>query len=54
MTETALFLATGAMLLAAVLIPVPPRGRFILWLLMVGLIVSMWVGVTLGQFPPLG
>jgi len=54
MTETALFLATAALLLAAVLIPVPPRGRLVLWIVMLGVILVMWIGMTLGQFALLG
>jgi hypothetical protein len=54
MTETTLFVATAAMLLAAVLIPVPVRGRFVLWTVMVGLILTMWIGVTLGLVPASG
>jgi hypothetical protein len=53
MSETSLFLVTGCLLLAAVLIPVPPRGRTILWIVMLGLIVTLWVGVSLGDFAPL-
>jgi hypothetical protein len=52
MSETSLFLVTGCLLLAAVLIPVPPRGRTILWIVMLGLIVTMWAGASLGNFPP--
>ena len=51
MSETTLFLVTGCLLLAAVMIPVPPRGRVILWIFMLSLIVIMWVGITLGDFP---
>jgi hypothetical protein len=53
MTETTLFLATGALLLAAMLIPVPPRGRTVLWVVMLGFIVMMWVGISLGDLAPL-
>jgi hypothetical protein len=53
MSETSLFLIMGCLLLAAVLIPVPPRGRTILWMVMLGLIVVLWAGVSLGDFPPL-
>jgi hypothetical protein len=53
MSETTLFLVTGCLLLAAVLIPVPPRGRTILWVVMLGLIVMLWAGVSLGDFAPL-
>jgi hypothetical protein len=53
MSETSLFLVTGCLLLAAVLIPVPPRGRKILWIVMLGMIVTLWAGVTLGDFAPL-
>jgi hypothetical protein len=53
MSETSLFLVTGCLLLAAVLIPVPTRGRTILWIVMLGLIVVLWAGISLGQFPPL-
>jgi hypothetical protein len=54
MTEYALLMATGCMLLAAVLIPVPPRGRVILWAIMLGLIVTLWLCIGLGEIPPLG
>jgi hypothetical protein len=37
---------TCCLLLAAVLIPVPPRGRTILWVVMLGLIVTLWTGNT--------
>jgi hypothetical protein len=53
MSETSLFLVTVCLLLAAVLIPVPPRGRVVLWVVMIGLIVTLWTGVSLGDFPPL-
>ncbi|HZK91102.1 MAG TPA: hypothetical protein VFC56_13230 [Stellaceae bacterium] len=53
MSETTLFLVTGCLLLAAILIPVPPRGRTILWVVMLGLIVALWTGVTLGDIAPL-
>jgi hypothetical protein len=53
MSETSLFLVTGCLLLAAVLIPVPPRMRMALWMAMLGLIVVIWVGVSLGDFAPL-
>ena len=52
MSETTLLLVTGCLLLAAVLIPIPPRGRAILWLVMLGLIGALWVGVCLGYFEP--
>ena len=53
MSETTLFLVTSCLLLAAVLIPVPPRGRTILWVVMLGLIVTVWAGVSLGDLAPL-
>jgi hypothetical protein len=53
MTETTLLLVTGCLLLAAILIPVPPRGRTILWIVMLGFIVVLWVGVSLGDLVPL-
>jgi hypothetical protein len=43
MIELPLVLATSALALAAVLIPVPLRGRVALWGVMLGSIVSMWV-----------
>lgn len=49
MSETTLFLVTGCLLLAAVLIPVPPRGRTVLWVVMLGLIVVLWAGASLGD-----
>jgi hypothetical protein len=51
MTETTLLLVTVCLLLAA--IPVPPRGRTILWIVMLGFIVVLWVGVSLGDLVPL-
>jgi len=54
MSDTTLFLVTGALMLAAILIPVPPRGRTILWVLMLGLIVLMWIGVSIEGFGPFG
>jgi hypothetical protein len=53
MSETTLLLVTGCLLLAAVLIPVPPRGRTLLWVVMLGLIVTLWIGASLGDFAPL-
>jgi hypothetical protein len=53
MSETSLFLVTGCLLLAAILIPVPPRGRTVLWVVMLGFIVTLWVGVSLGDLAPL-
>jgi hypothetical protein len=43
MTEIPLLLVTCALVLAAILIPVPPRGRLALWGVMLGSIVAMWV-----------
>jgi hypothetical protein len=43
MIEIPLLLATSALALAAVLIPVPLRGRLALWGVMLGSIISMWV-----------
>jgi hypothetical protein len=53
MTETTLFLTTGALMLAAILIPVPPPGRTILWVVMLSLIVLMWVGASIEGYGPL-
>jgi hypothetical protein len=53
MSDTTLFLVTGALMLAAILIPVPSRGRTVLWLLMLSLIVMMWIGVSLEGYGPL-
>jgi len=53
MSDTSLFLVTGALMLAAILIPVPPRTRTALWVLMLGLIVVMWIGVSLEGYGPL-
>jgi hypothetical protein len=53
MSETSLFLVTGCLLLAAVLIPVPPRLRTVLWIAMLGLIVALWAAISLGDFAPL-
>jgi len=53
MSDTTLFLVTGALMLAAVLIPVPPPGRTMLWVVMLGLIVLMWIGVSIEGFGPL-
>jgi hypothetical protein len=52
MTETTLFLVSGALMLAAILIPVPARGRAILWVVMLGLIVLLWVGVSIEGYGP--
>jgi hypothetical protein len=46
MNEATLSLVSGCLLLAALLIPVPPRGRTILWIVMLGLIVTLWTGKT--------
>jgi len=53
MKETSLFLVSGCLLLAAMLIPVPPRGRTVLWVVMLGLIVTLWVGISRGDFAPM-
>ena len=53
MSETTLLLVTGCLLLAAILIPVPPRARTALWVVMLGLIVLLWVGVSIGDLVPL-
>jgi hypothetical protein len=53
MSDTTLFLVTGALMLAAILIPVPPRGRTALWVLMLSLIVLMWIGVSIEGYGPL-
>jgi hypothetical protein len=52
MSDTTLFLVTGALMLAAILIPVPPPGRTILWVVMLSVIVLMWVGVSLEGYGP--
>jgi len=54
MTDTTLFLVTGALMLAAVMIPVPPPGRTALWIVMLGLIVLMWIGVSIEGYGPFG
>jgi len=54
MDDTTLFLATGALMLAAVLIPLPPPGRTVLWVVMLSLIVLMWIGVSIGGYGPFG
>jgi len=48
MTETAILIATVALILAAIMIPIPPRGRAILWAAMLVAIISLWVGVSVG------
>jgi hypothetical protein len=53
MHEKTLLLVTGFIMLAAILIPVPRRPRTILWCVMLGVILTLWVGVGLGYFPPL-
>ena len=53
MTERTLLLVTGFLLLAAVLIPVPWRARIVLYGVMLGLIVVVWVGASLGYLTPL-
>ena len=53
MHEKTVLLVTGLLMLAAVLIPVPRRTRAILWCVMLGAIVTLWVGVSLGYFPPM-
>jgi hypothetical protein len=40
-------------MLAAILIPVPRRPRTLLWCVMLGMIVTQWVGVSLRHLPPL-
>ncbi|HUI34101.1 MAG TPA: hypothetical protein VLX67_01100 [Stellaceae bacterium] len=52
MSDTTLFLVTGALMLAAILIPVPPRARTALWILMLSLIVMMWIGVSVQGYGP--
>jgi hypothetical protein len=46
MNEATLSLVSGCLLLAALLIPVPPRGRAILWVV---LIVTLWTGTSLAD-----
>jgi hypothetical protein len=53
MHEKTVLLATGLLMLAAILIPVPRRARAVLWCVMLGLIVTLWVGVSLGFLAPL-
>jgi hypothetical protein len=53
MYEKTVLLVTGLLMLAAVLIPVPRRTRIILWCVMLGTIVVVWVGVSLGLLAPL-
>jgi apolipoprotein N-acyltransferase len=53
MHEKTVLLVTGLLMLAAVLIPVPRRTRAILWCVMLGVIVTLWVGVSLGYFAPM-
>ena len=52
MGETTVFIVTISLLLAGVMIPVPPRGRTSLWFVMLGVIVIAWVGVSLREFAP--
>ena len=52
MSDTTLFLVTGALMLAAILIPVPPRARTMLWVFMLSLIVLMWIGVSIEGYGP--
>jgi hypothetical protein len=52
MSDTTLFLVTGALMLAAILIPVPSSGRTALWIVMLGLIVLMWIGVSIEGYGP--
>jgi len=53
MHEKTVLIVTGFLMLAAILIPVPRRSRAILWCVMLGVIVTVWVGVSLGYLPPL-
>ncbi|HEV2189983.1 MAG TPA: hypothetical protein VGR70_22450 [Stellaceae bacterium] len=53
MHEKTVLLVTGLLMLAAVLIPVPRRARAILWCVMLGVIVTLWIGVSLGYFSPM-
>ena len=53
MHEKTILLVTGFLMLAAILIPVPRRGRTILWCVMLGAILTLWVGVSLGYLSPL-
>jgi len=50
MSEKILLLVCGLLLVAAVLIPVPPRGRAVLWAVLIGLIATVWGGESLGYF----
>jgi hypothetical protein len=45
-----LLIATSALLLAAVLIPVPRLARMALWAVLLGDVVTMWAGTILGLF----
>ena len=53
MYEKTVLLVTGLLMLAAVLIPVPRRTRIVLWCVMLGMIVTVWVGISLGILEPL-
>ncbi len=53
MNERTILIVTGLLMLAAILIPVPRRTRAVLWCVMLGLIVTFWVGVSLGFFTPI-
>lgn len=50
MAETGFLLASDFLMMAALLIPVPPRGRTALWVFMLGSIVTKWTGVGIGGF----
>jgi hypothetical protein len=48
MSGSTLLISTSALLLAEVLIPVPRLARVALWAVLLGDIVTMWAGTSLG------
>ena len=53
MTVNQAFLATAALLLAGVMIPVPPGGRAVLWVVLLAADMLLWVSVGLGDLKTL-
>jgi hypothetical protein len=45
MAEASLLLASDFVMMAALLLPIPPKPRTALWLIMLGSIATKWAGI---------